>query len=723
MNERKQPGLANQTLLNKIDKLRELNVGSIELPQLVVVGDQSSGKSSVLESLTGFSFPQAPGLCTRYATQISCRRDSERSVSVSIIPCPGTDAAVADRQRSFTRTLTDLTNEHLVKIIGDANCAMGIKMTPDHADPNLTAFSQHILKIEMNGPEQEHFTVIDVPGIFRVPSPPLTTESDVALVRNMVESYMQNSRTIILAVLPSNVDISTQEILQMAERADPDGLRTMGVLTKPDLVTEKATRDVVKDLIAGKRNKLRLGYSIVKNRSADDQNSGVSERLAQETTFFSKSVWKETANTGRCGIGSLKTRLSDLLLTITKREFPNVKSDIVRRLEQCRGELVGIGPSRTELSSQRVYLGQLGSKFQKITQSALNGYYYGEKVFEQDTTLRLITNITKMNEAFANEVWKKGHKRHMSALADDGGETSYELAKHDTTLETIEERKCKYLELQDIVEEEDYRCSEAKPCDEDPIASHIEQIYQDNRGPELGTFNGSILAIAFKEQSEKWEPLVLAHVSRSITAVHHYISSILAHICPDRRVLDQLWDTLLTDKLQTAYKRAMDQARFVLSIERDGMPSTYNHYFNSEVQTKRLDRLTKEMEKISVTCYTDSYSKESKIQAVPFNSIKSLVEDKDNMQQIREDILDVLASYYKVARKRFVDTICRQVIGHFLLDGKESPLRVFSTELVNGLDDEVLEAIAGEDEETRQRRKRLEAEVKSLEEAVKLLRG
>jgi hypothetical protein len=368
-------------------------------------------------------------------------------------------------------------------------------MSAQDSDPNLTAFSQHILKIEMNGPEQEHFTVIDVPGIFRVPSPPLTTESDVALVRNMVEGYMQNSRTIILAVLPSNVDISTQEILQMAERADPDGIRTMGVLTKPDLVTENATRDVVKELIAGKRNKLRLGYSVVKNRSADDQDSGIGERLAQETAFFNKFVWKEIANSGRCGIGSLKIRLSDLLLTITKREFPNVKLDIVRRLEQCRSELVNIGPSRTDLSSQRVYLGKLGSRFQGITQSALNGYYYGERVFEEDATLRLITNITKMNEAFANDVWKKGHKRHMSALGDNNGETSYELAEDDSTLKAIEYLIPRYYELQDIVEEEDYCCPEAKSADEDSITARIEQIYQNNRGPELGTVRSSFIHI------------------------------------------------------------------------------------------------------------------------------------------------------------------------------------------------------------------------------------
>ncbi|KAF2029777.1 hypothetical protein EK21DRAFT_66999 [Setomelanomma holmii] len=94
--ESKSSGLANQALLDKIDQLRELNVQSIELTQLVVLGDQSSGKSSVLESLTGFSFPQAPGLCTQYATQISCRRELEEYVAVSIISQQGADAATED---------------------------------------------------------------------------------------------------------------------------------------------------------------------------------------------------------------------------------------------------------------------------------------------------------------------------------------------------------------------------------------------------------------------------------------------------------------------------------------------------------------------------------------------------------------------------------------------------------------------------------------------------
>jgi GTP-binding protein EngB required for normal cell division len=128
---------------------------------------------------------------------------------------------------------------------------MGIRTSAENTDASLCTFNNDALKIEIRGPEQGTLTIIDVPGIFRVPSPPFTTDDDVNLVRNMVESYIQNSRTVILAVLPSNIDVTTQEILKMAEKADPKGVRTMGVLTKPDLVTEVATRKQIINFVLG----------------------------------------------------------------------------------------------------------------------------------------------------------------------------------------------------------------------------------------------------------------------------------------------------------------------------------------------------------------------------------------------------------------------------------------------------------------------------------------
>ncbi|KAI1144894.1 interferon-induced GTP-binding protein Mx2 [Nemania diffusa] len=678
----KEAGLGNQTILAKIDKLRELNVGTIiPLPQLVVVGDQSSGKSSVLESLTGFAFPRGTKLCTRYATQITCRREVKEGVSVSIIPRPGADDDLKAKLIAFRRDLPTLDNQALALIFAEANEAMRIRPDIDDANLSLDAFSQDILKIEISGPDQTHLTVIDVPGIFRVATPGLTTKTDAAMVRNMVKAYIANRRTIILAVIPCNVDIATQEILKLSDEADPDGVRTMGVLTKPDLVTEKATHDVVMDLVLGNRNPLKLGYYVVKNRGADDSTSTISDRFAAERDFFMSPPWMAIAD--RCGIPALKESLRELLMKISKQEIPIVKLEIEKRLRECRLDLEAMGPSRSSQSSQRLFLGRIASRFQAVTQSALNGHYSNDPIFDTVPNMKLVTAIMDLNETLSDVFWRRGHKRRFGTEKTDGEEIAFsdEEAPFDFD-------PAGYPELSDIICSGNYVCQGAI---KGPIEQHIRAVFKFSRGPEVGTFGGTILPTAFKEQSEKWEALTLAYTSKAIVLVHSYICQLLASICPQKQIKIQLLDNLLIQKSRSAYLRALNHARFLLAMEREGTPSTVNHYFNANLQKKRNER--------------------------------QAVVDRDNTQQVCEDIADSLASYYKVARKRFVDSVCQQVVNHFLLNDKESPLKILSPDLIMGLDDEQLGAIAGEDAVLKHQRHTLEREIGALDAALKVLGG
>src|ERR1700759_1053997 len=125
---------------------------------------------------------------------------------------------------------------------------MGIKVN-DHQVTHGT-FSEDVLCLEISGPAEQHFSVIDVPGIFRKTTEGVTTKEDQQIVLAMVRRYMKNPRSIMLTVVPANVDIATQEILTMAEDVDEEGVRTLGVLTKPDLVDSGAEKPVI-DLING----------------------------------------------------------------------------------------------------------------------------------------------------------------------------------------------------------------------------------------------------------------------------------------------------------------------------------------------------------------------------------------------------------------------------------------------------------------------------------------
>jgi len=117
-------GLADPVLLEKIDKLFACNVGDyIDLPQLVVVGDQSSGKSSVLEGLTDLPFPRDSGLCTRFATQITFRRAAVESVTVSIIPSKDASTEHAEKtQRWVKADLQSLDAKSFADIMVEVCC-------------------------------------------------------------------------------------------------------------------------------------------------------------------------------------------------------------------------------------------------------------------------------------------------------------------------------------------------------------------------------------------------------------------------------------------------------------------------------------------------------------------------------------------------------------------------------------------------------------------------
>lgn len=146
---------------------------------------------------------------------------------------------------------------------------MGLRA--DISTGNGAVFSEDVLKIEVQGPHEDYLTIIDAPGIFRTTTQG-TTKDDMVMVKDLVKRYIRDDRTIILAVLPSNVDIATQEILELAEDYDKNGERTLGVLTKPDLVSEPCAQAAVCDLIWGKKRPLTLGYFLIRNRGASSSS-------------------------------------------------------------------------------------------------------------------------------------------------------------------------------------------------------------------------------------------------------------------------------------------------------------------------------------------------------------------------------------------------------------------------------------------------------------------
>lgn len=204
---------------------------------------------------------------------------------------------------------------------------MGISDQANQQDSTAVSasktFAEDVLSIEVGGPEEKHLTVIDVPGIFRLANHGVTTKADIALVEQMVLGYMKNPRSVMLAVIPANVDIATQAILQMAEELDPEGQRTLGVLTKPDLV-DKGAEKMVMEMVDGDRHPLRLGWSLLRNPGQAEAAGPNSDRNAIERAFFELNAPWSSLPKDRVGIDALRAKLQEILAAHIRREFPKV---------------------------------------------------------------------------------------------------------------------------------------------------------------------------------------------------------------------------------------------------------------------------------------------------------------------------------------------------------------------------------------------------------------
>jgi len=249
--------------LNQIHRVRANSVGDhISLPQLVVCADHSAGKSSVLERITGIPFPRQDGVCTKFATEIILRHNTEVSqITATVIPSSARSESDKVRFRAYRKELDNFAE--LPNVILEAAMLMQIW---GHGVKEGPAFAADVLRIEVVGNTGLHLTVVDLPGLIAVASDE-QTEDDVALVARLVDGYLESSKTIILAVVQANNDIANQGIIQRARKFDRDGQRTVGIITKPELIN-KGTEGRIALLAKNEdTTRLKLGFFLLKNPS------------------------------------------------------------------------------------------------------------------------------------------------------------------------------------------------------------------------------------------------------------------------------------------------------------------------------------------------------------------------------------------------------------------------------------------------------------------------
>lgn len=420
-------------LINKIQEALATTSGryEIELPQIVVVGSQSCGKSSVLESIVGKDFlPRGTGIVTRRPLVLQLYNIAS-----------GTDYAFfnhSDKEfTSFTEVKEEIMRE-TARVCGDNK---GISHEPIY----LRIFSNHVINL----------TLIDLPGVTKNPvgDQPKDIEKQVS---NLIYDFIARENTIILAISPANADIANSDALKMARKVDPKGERTFGVISKIDLMDEGTD---AMELLQGQTYPLKLGYIGVVCRSQKDINDGklISDSIKDEEKFFkTHPIYHKLSH--NLGIRALSSKLNALLIRHIKRTLPHIRDKITSLISQKRQELDALGADLD-------FEGPRGAKVVMLTvvskyTTIFNNYIDGDFV-KQSTDLLL--GGSRINFIFSNTLYNALDSLHpLKTLTDDDIRTCVKNASALTPSLFVEEKAFHILMRQQIarLQEPALQCAE-----------------------------------------------------------------------------------------------------------------------------------------------------------------------------------------------------------------------------------------------------------------------
>ncbi|KAH6619393.1 P-loop containing nucleoside triphosphate hydrolase protein [Chaetomium sp. MPI-SDFR-AT-0129] len=643
-----------RALLDLIDKLQFAQLDNVKLPQIVVVGDQSAGKSSVLEAITGTPFPRDAGACTRFATEIRLRRAPQPSITVSVIPDKNRSFPEQESLRRFGGTVnTGMPFEQLMRSAVDL-------IAPKNIPGRFAA--RDILVVEKRGPDMPLLTLVDLPGLVRNANNDQSLE-DIKTIESLSDRYMKSSRTIILAVVGGNSDYVQAPILTKARHFDPNGSRTIGVLTKPDLTESIGLEDKFIDLIQNKdkRNDFKLGWYVLLNpgpREPGQPWPSAEDRRRSEAVFFNSGKWSSIPSSF-CGAGALMRKLSMQLQQHIGKHVHVLRKQIQKALDECEGELKSLGDAKDTPEEMRTELVELFSSSKELVIPAVYGFYKNppKKNFFRVTAdprgtpaQNLRARAAEENDRFSTRVRAHGRKFGFSASAahTSGEATPVNSAKRDFVGQEVE------MLLRQI------RGSEF-PMDPKPRAVYM----------------------LFQSYSENWPKLAQEHKDNLGVVCNEFLGELIDYAWP-KRMREPLRRHFLEPHMKELMAKAQDE----------------------------LDRLTQDMS-LEVQPYDPEYEER-------LRSWHAKISQDGASFSEAEEVLEKMLIYYELAAKTFIRNTIIQVVERHLLQGMYS---IFNSVEVLNLSTDIIEAIAAENKETRDRRQTLRIQKKAIEEAKEICAG
>ncbi|KAI1297990.1 P-loop containing nucleoside triphosphate hydrolase protein [Xylaria venustula] len=578
-----------ETLLNAIDELRELQVGDIR---------------SVLEVISGLSFPTKGDVCTRFATELVIRRAPETKINVRII------AHGSGSSQQFHRTSFNKNSRS--EIINEATSAMGIRQG------GSKGFSRDVLRIELSDPDVVSLTLVDLPGFFHSATED-QSRADKKLVRMIANQFMAQPKSIILAVMAANNNLANQKVVDAAMEHDRNRERTLD--EKKCLKLAKNQESV---------HKLKLGWHVLRNRPEGRENISSADRNAEEESFFKREHIKKT--------------------------LPSLVKEIDTNLSTSQRDLEKLGRPREKTEDLRAYILDIAEKFQQLARDGVEGRYSNDFFGDLDSSheaRKLWARIRRLNSVFHVTLVTKGVDRK---IYWEGDRLPFQeegiswIRDGEDTPEYLEP----YLDLF-------AQFVEPTETSEEDLSEELEKLAAANQGTEFpGLPKGDLVFQLFEMQVRPWSGIADFYLEQVLSYTRTFVEELFTHVIgADEQTIRAITighvenffeekQNLLRDKSQEIFRP------YALAY---GPPIDVDfHRFHSSVARKRdAERVTELVEECFPSVFTE-------------RGERNLTRRQDESSEFGiEKIIDMMETHFQISLKTFSQNVVNLVAENCLI--------------------------------------------------------
>lgn len=579
-------GLSDSTLsqhrrkmLDLINRLHMTGVQTdMDLPMIAVIGSQSAGKSSLIESISGITLPRSSGTCTRCPTE--CKLSHSEAAWKCLVklhittgpsgqPCdvvnipfgpPITDKAdVEDRIRRAQRAILNpgIDAQKFLYELED--------QTDEQAE---LSFSKNCVSLEISGKDVADLSFVDLPGLIASVGSAGKT-GDIDLVKGLVTSYIEKPSCVILLTVTCETDFENQGAHHLTKQYDPEGKRTVGVLTKPDRIPAGEESAWLK-FIRNEQEPLVNHWYCVKQPGSQTLKNGISwaEARKQENDFFALTQpWStvEPQYQAFMRTSNLTERLSTILSELIAKRLPEIHKELSNILRKTQEEMRKLpkAPSNDPVSEVWNVVGRFSSQLSRRLEGTPDADGILQTMRPHQQAFKRAIRATAPHFV----PWKKGDARVLPPvdfLANEEDEP--QEPKASVLIPRSPTPQSEEIYIQDVLDHAQRACTRELP---DNYPFIVQQSY-------------------IEEFTEKWEMPAQILFEEVYEILKDDLDSLVHEHFGKMGRGGALHSVLMivNEHLDNAAKQAKDKINWLLELEKS--PTTLNVHYYSNYKTKFL---------------------------------------------------------------------------------------------------------------------------------------